>query len=167
MGGRIIVQDDISTPSQATNLTSAIRTILSSGSIFAGHIVNPGSLISSVKNSTTAAHPSWYKASSQDVFFLPVVNKPTAAERKAAEDKVTWDLGKVLRDATPNSASYVNEGDVNEPNWQSTYWGGHYEMLWRLKRILDPTGVLYAKTTPGTEDWEEFDGKLCKKAENS
>ena len=33
------------------------------------------------------------------------------------------DLMQPLRDITPNSGAYWNESDMNEPNWEHTFWG--------------------------------------------
>ena len=57
------------------------------------------------------------------------------------------------------------QGDLEEPNWQDAYWGSNYPRLHELKKIWDPTGVLYARKTPGTEDWEVIDygTRLCQR----
>ncbi|KAF2252652.1 hypothetical protein BU26DRAFT_260886 [Trematosphaeria pertusa] len=80
----------------------------------------------------------------------------------SAEGTVTYELGHPRKDASPDSASYVNEGDVNEPDWQERHWGSHYPKRLEIKKKCDLEGVFYAKATPGTENWE-LDGKLCKK----
>lgn len=59
----------------------------------------------------------------------------------------------------------ARQGDLNEPNWQESYWGDKYPKLLQLRKKWDPEGVFYAQTTPGTEDWSVLDygSKLCKK----
>lgn len=159
MGGRLIVQEDIT--NHGDELATVMRRVVEAGNIYAGHVINPGVAIT---NTSTSVHSSWYKASSQDIYITPLKPKLSAAERKAADDYVSYGLGNMLRDASPKSASYVNEGDINEPEWQNIYWGENYPELLRLKREWDPKGVFYAKSTPGTEEWSEIlDGKLCRK----
>ncbi|KAF2176417.1 FAD binding domain-containing protein [Zopfia rhizophila CBS 207.26] len=159
MGGRVLVQEDFE--KHEDEILAAIKNIIDTGNIYAGHVVNPGHR---VPNSDTPAHPAWRKAASADIYIVPVKAQMTVTERKTAEDTVTNALGKPLRDASPNSASYVNEGDVNEPEWQEVYWGSNYPKLLELKKKYDPKGLFYAKATPGTEDWSEIlDGKLCKR----
>nr|CAE75708.1 related to isoamyl alcohol oxidase [Neurospora crassa] len=65
-----------------------------------------------------------------------------------------------LRNASRSGATYVNE-----PNWQSHFWGSNYPRLKQLRKKWDPLGVFYAVSTPGTENWEEieFNTRLCKK----
>ena len=69
-------------------------------------MLNPGHR---VPISDTSAHPVWRKAAAQDIIILPVAQNVTAAERKAAESRMTNVFGKAIRDASPKSASYVNE----------------------------------------------------------
>jgi hypothetical protein len=56
------------------------------------------------------------------------------------------------------------QGDLNIPNWQQEYWGSKYPQLLQLKGQYDPHDVFYARTTPGTENWESIEGntRLCK-----
>ena len=48
-------------------------------------------------------------------------------------------LVQPLRDITPGSGAYFNEGDVNEPNWEHTFWGDNYASLKEIKAKYDPT----------------------------
>ncbi|KAF2196194.1 FAD binding domain-containing protein [Delitschia confertaspora ATCC 74209] len=160
VGGRVFTQQDME--ENLDDIVSALRFAVDSGAIYGGHILNPGHGVS-LQDADVPVHPAWRKAASQDVFFLPLKNKLTLKDRREAEHKVTNIYGKRIREASPRSASYVNEGDANEPDWQNTYWGAeHYAKLLLIKKKWDPKGVFYAKLTPGTEAWEESDGKLCK-----
>ena len=57
------------------------------------------------------------------------------------------------------------QGDLEGPNWQNAYWGTNYPRLKQIKSLYDPHGIFYARTTPGTEEWEVIDygSKLCKR----
>lgn len=59
-----------------------------------------------------------------------------------------------LRAVTPTSGAYFNEADVQEPNWQTTFFGPNYSRLTRIKRARDPWGLFWAPTTPGSEFWK-------------
>ncbi|KAJ7853446.1 FAD binding domain-containing protein [Mycena leptocephala] len=58
------------------------------------------------------------------------------------------------RKLTPGSGAYMNEADVQEPEWQQSFFGDHYPQLLHIKRQRDPWGVFWAPTTPGSEAWE-------------
>ena len=76
------------------------------------------------------------------------------------------------RDASPGAGSYLNEGDINEPDFQKAFYGDNYDQLYALKQKYDPTGTFYAITAVGSEDWYTTDqipyypttnGRLCRK----
>ncbi|KAJ6526677.1 hypothetical protein B0H19DRAFT_1243433 [Mycena capillaripes] len=74
------------------------------------------------------------------------------------------------RKLTPGSGAYMNEADVQEPEWQQSFFGDHYPQLLHIKSQRDPWGVFWAPTTPGSEAWEVVvpdglplqNGPLCR-----
>ncbi|KAL4861396.1 hypothetical protein BDV12DRAFT_208053 [Aspergillus spectabilis] len=60
----------------------------------------------------------------------------------------------VLREIAPDSGAYMSEGDLLEPNQQQAFYGSNYARLYALKQKYDPTGLFYALTAVGAEDWE-------------
>jgi hypothetical protein len=60
----------------------------------------------------------------------------------------------VLREIAPDSGAYMSEGDVLEPDFQKSFYGVNYPRLYAMKQHYDPTGVFYALTAVGSEDWE-------------
>lgn len=80
-----------------------------------------------------------------------------------ARETVTNVLVPALAELTPNGAAYLNEADVNQREWQETFYGPNYEKLLSVKRKYDPDGVLWAKTAVGSEGWDiQGDGRLCE-----
>ncbi|KAK3312311.1 FAD binding domain-containing protein [Apodospora peruviana] len=59
----------------------------------------------------------------------------------------------MIRASTPTGGAYFNEGDVLEPNWQTTFFGANYPRLLKIKRARDPWGLFWAPTMPGSEAW--------------
>lgn len=74
------------------------------------------------------------------------------------------------RDTSPGSGAYMNEADTEEPNFQYTFYGRHYDRLLRIKKQRDPWSVFYAVTAVGSEAWKVEDtrglptqqGRLCR-----
>jgi len=58
-----------------------------------------------------------------------------------------------------DSASYLNEADAREPNFQRTFFGDNYERLSLIKRIYDPEDLFIVRAGVGSERWDD-DG-LC------
>lgn len=58
------------------------------------------------------------------------------------------------RAVTPGAGAYVNEADVEEPDWQHSFWGDKYDTLLQIKKRHDPWGLFWAQNTVGSEGWE-------------
>ncbi|KAK7917502.1 FAD binding domain-containing protein [Apiospora marii] len=81
----------------------------------------------------------------------------------AGQDQITHDLVPALARLTPNGGAYLNEADFQQPDFQRTLYGNHYQRLLEIKRKYDPKSIMYAKTAVGSEEWEERgDGRLCR-----
>ncbi|KAF2450272.1 FAD-binding domain-containing protein [Karstenula rhodostoma CBS 690.94] len=79
------------------------------------------------------------------------------------------------RDITPGGGAYMNEGDMQDPEWKDTFYGSHYENLLEVKKKWDPEGVFWVISGVGSDEWEvrgssgggreglyTQDGKLCR-----
>lgn len=83
-----------------------------------------------------------------------------------------------LRDLEPDRGAYINEvymlssmiqwvliwgyqADINEPDWQTSFWGDNYAKLAQFKKSVDPTDVFWGHPCVGNEGWEEVDDGLC------
>ncbi|KAF1830768.1 FAD/FMN-containing isoamyl alcohol oxidase-like protein MreA [Decorospora gaudefroyi] len=75
-----------------------------------------------------------------------------------------------LRDASPGSGAYMNEADVQEPNFQDSFYGSGYKRLLKIKKERDPWSLFYAVTGVGSEEWmvegtrglPTQQGRLCR-----
>jgi FAD/FMN-containing dehydrogenase len=123
-------------------------------------------------NQSNAAHPAW-----RDTLLFAFMANPWDADNVtvdtiAAHNKQLVERSQPWRDVSPGGGSYMNEGDINEPNFQDAFFGGNYARLYALKQRYDPTGTLYAATAVGSEDWYVTDqipyyptsnGRLCRR----
>lgn len=159
VGGRLFTQRDMS--ENSTAISDVLVTTALTG-INVGHVVNPGLHVPKVDN---AIHPKWRNASSFVITNVLVDANEPWAQRKEKEAFNTNVIGKAMREAGPYGASYVNEGDLYEPDWQEAYWGDNYPRLLEVRRKWDPEGVFFAHATPGTERWSvvDYGRKLCRK----
>ncbi|EUC47542.1 hypothetical protein COCMIDRAFT_3492 [Bipolaris oryzae ATCC 44560] len=165
VGGRLFTQSDIASHGDeiADALIYAAMPEPTQLGFDVGHIVNPGRAYPKVDN---AIHPAWRNASSFIITNVIMQGTESWDVKMEREHFNTHVVGQKLRDVSPNGASYVNEGDLNEPNWQEAYWGTNYPRLLKIRQKWDPEGVFFTETTPGTEKWSVLDygTKLCKKA---
>ncbi|KAH7130580.1 FAD/FMN-containing isoamyl alcohol oxidase-like protein MreA [Dendryphion nanum] len=165
VGGRLFTQKDIAEKGNevADAILFASAPTAEDFGFSVGHIVNPGYGVPVVNN---AIHPKWRNASSFVITNVIMGGNESWEVKKQKEHVQTNIVGKALREAGPDGATYVNEGDLYEPNWQDAYWGSNYPKLLQIRKKWDPKGVFYTQTTPGTESWEVIDTgkKLCQKA---
>lgn len=66
------------------------------------------------------------------------------------------------RSVSPGAGSYPNESDINEPNWQQSFFGTNYPRLYKIKGAWDPLGVFFAETAVGSEDWSAGIDKISR-----
>lgn len=152
-GGRLIPRDTIL--KNANETSKVMRSIANlSGSVLEMTIGASREVAGQPDN---AVNPAW-----RDSVIL-VFTSGGQGSLAEQQDTVTNVIGRMLTDLTPDSGAYMNEGDVNEPNFQQSFYGKNYERLLSIKRKYDPDDVFYAKTAVGSEFWQvKADGKLCK-----
>jgi hypothetical protein len=56
-----------------------------------------------------------------------------------------------LKALSPQPASYLNETDYFQDDWQTAFWGGNYVRLLQVKDHYDPDGLFFVHHGVGTE----------------
>ncbi|KAM7205431.1 putative fad binding domain containing protein [Naviculisporaceae sp. PSN 640] len=154
---------------------SAIRFAVETGGYtFHGLSYGPTLEVAGYPGRTSAVNPAWRKAVMHGA--LMTVQPTNFTPQQARDEEATMAVyTKRIRDVTPGSGSYMNEGDPGEPDWQGSFYGrdGTYEKLLKVKKDRDPWGLFWARTTVGSEAWEvqsvdgypwSQNGRLCKVA---
>lgn len=90
----------------------------------------------------------------------------TPEELHEASQTLTFDMIGSLRELSPGGGAYANEADVNEQDWQESFWGDNYPRLLELKRKFDPRGLFYVHHGVGSEGWEVRDGDAGVQTQN-
>ncbi|KAL1914343.1 uncharacterized protein VTP21DRAFT_8982 [Calcarisporiella thermophila] len=116
-----------------------------------GHLVAGGAVIRN-NGSDTSVNPAWRKAVWHIVVASSFDDTATVEQQKAAAEDVTRSA-QLLRDITPDSGCYLNEADVNEPNWQQAFFGDNYPRLKTIKNNVDPSGLFVCRNCVGSEEW--------------
>ncbi|KAJ6035593.1 FAD linked oxidase N-terminal [Penicillium canescens] len=91
------------------------------------------------------------------------------ADIKANMDYFTNTIMGQWRATCPDAGAYMSESDIQEPNFQQAFYGSNYARLYKLKQLYDPTGLFYAPTAVGSENWDvnsvdglpDQNGRLC------
>ncbi|KAI1080347.1 FAD-binding domain-containing protein [Whalleya microplaca] len=130
--------------------TAAIRSSVETGGTLLGYNIQPA--INPAVNQTNAVNPAWRNTCLFLMHAATWSQDATPADI-AAVNKELVDILQPWREASPGSGAYLNEADINEPDWQQAFYGSHYQYLYDLKRKYDPWGLMYAPTAVGAEDW--------------
>lgn len=77
-------------------------------------------------------------------------NEPDFERASRDAERVAAAMAPIRR-VTPDSGSYVNESDYFEPDWQTSFWGPHYERLLAVKRRYDPNNVFRIHHAVGSD----------------
>jgi len=155
-GGVMISRETVA--SDTTSLVSAIRKISTTTPfIVASYAVN----VSHPPSSPNAVLPAWRDALSYFVVFQSWNYTAPAGHMVEQERLLTEEVMPPLQALA--SGSYMNEADVNNPNWREEFYGANWEKLLQVKQRWDPDSLLYAQTAVGSDVWRAAaDGRLCR-----
>ncbi|KAK4185896.1 hypothetical protein QBC35DRAFT_388516 [Podospora australis] len=160
-GGRLVPRSLVnsSNSSEVDALVSVFRHI-GTQTLLTGVCFNVSSFVSYPDEN--AVNP-YFRTSLFNVFLgIPTVYDSWQANLDSM-NTITNDFLAGIAALTPNGGAYLNEADVQQPNWQSVFYGSHWTRLSAIKRQYDPNDAFYAPTAVGSERWEERqDGRLCR-----
>jgi hypothetical protein len=117
-----------------------------------------------VQQASNAAHPAWRSATMQ-MQLITLWNNTAEAwdDNLAAQKQMTDEFVPQIMAVTPDSGTYINEADFNQPNWKEDFFGSNYDKLVAIKNKWDPTGVFYILKGIGSEAWTVAnDGRMCR-----
>ena len=157
-GSRLIPRSVVTTNN--AGFTSTLREITVGGAFEAlGAAMNVGR----ASTSPNAVLPAWRDALIELIVVAPWDFTTSYADNVEKERQITSRLVPALAELSPESGAYMNEGDPNQPNWQSTFYGANYEALRTVKKKWDSKDLFYATTAVGSEAWTvATDGRLCR-----
>lgn len=119
-----------------------------------------------------AVNPAWRKTVLHAISMISWQENATVTEANARGKTLSLDWMQAWRDVSPGAGAYASEGDVTEPDFRQAFYGDKYSRLLTIKNKYDPSGLFYAVTGVGSEDWEvqgALDGipfqmgRLCKR----
>lgn len=135
VGGRLLPTSVFET----SKVDSLVDLVMQTQFLY-GFALVAGNKVSEVAPDTTAVHPSWRSSIHSFLFAASWDTNTTSSMRQRLREELTQDTQK-LATLVPGAGGYVNEGDINEPNWKEAFWGSNYERRLRIKKSIDPTGI--------------------------
>ncbi|KAH6655228.1 FAD binding domain-containing protein [Truncatella angustata] len=126
-------------------------------------LVSGGQVFKDASDKSSGLHPAWRKSHYALIAGRGVPKNATNEVRQAAQDDITFVKGEALKKLAPDTGGYMNEGDRNDPDWRTSFYGSNYAKLLATKKKYDPDNVFYCTTCVGSEQWvERPDTPLCK-----
>ncbi|KAH8884410.1 isoamyl alcohol oxidase-like protein [Thozetella sp. PMI_491] len=168
-GGRLFPRENFVDQSKLNATLGAVRYAISAGGLLVGYNIKAG--VNPSVNQSNSVNPAWRKTVTH--FILPAIwdQNATIAQIQAASKTLTTDWGAKWRAVSPGAGAYMAEADINEPNFQQSFFGSNYDRLYSLKQQYDPNGLFYTPTGVGSEDWvvtgqvqwiPTQNGRLCR-----
>ncbi|KAK5652427.1 hypothetical protein OQA88_10470 [Cercophora sp. LCS_1] len=156
-------------PAKINETLAAVRYAIEDGAILIGY--NIRSAPNPKVNQTNSVNPAWRKTTG--FFILATAWAPDSPDSviQSQSEKLTTDWMERWREVSPGAGSYMSEGDINEPNFQQSFYGEYYPRLLAIKKKYDPRGLFYAPTAVGSEEWTvqgqvpwipTQNGRLCR-----
>ncbi|KAI0112755.1 FAD-binding domain-containing protein [Hypoxylon sp. NC0597] len=166
-GSRLFPRSNWEDPTKLAAQNTALRQAAEKAGLMLGYNMKPA--VNPSVNQTNAVNPAW-RATVLHAMLGATWGQEATPEDIATANKNLVEMMQPWRDASPNAGAYLNEADINEPNWQQAFYGSNYDYLYQLKQKYDPWGLFWAPTAVGSEDWYvtgqiDFyptqNGKLC------
>lgn len=168
---RLFPRENFLSPAKLNATLAAVRYSIDQGGVLIGYNIKPA--VNPTVNQNNSVNPAWRNALAFFILGGPTLpNNATDAQIADASKVLTTDWMQKWRDVSPGSGTYLSESDINEPNFQQSFYGSYYPKLYALKQQYDPTGLFYAPTAVGSEDWyitgqlpyfPTQNGRLCRK----
>lgn len=158
-GGRLIPRSLIQR--DAESLTTLLRRITDTG-VF--QILGAGLTVAETpRHNANSVLPAWRDALISLIVYSPWNWTAPWETQVANQRQLTGEILPSLEKITPDSGTYMNEGNPEQVGWQEEFYGANYEQLRSVKRKYDREGLFYASTAVGSDDWEVADdGRLCR-----
>lgn len=140
----------------------AVKDIVEAHGSVGGYHQHPNSP-EKIQNSV---NPAFRNEASFLILSAKVAEDATPEELHKASQTLTFDIVGRLRALSPEGGAYLNEADVNEQDWQQSFFGDNYPKLLEVKKKLDPRELFYVHHGVGSEKWEVRDGDAGLQTQN-
>ena len=122
-----------------------------------------GGAIASLRDPNSGVNPAWRTAYVHNIVARGWAPGTSALAQQTVRNDITDVKVGAMKRLAPSTGAYMNEGDVNDEDFEGDFYGSHWSVLARVKERYDPEGVFYCKTCVGSEGWSvEEGGRLCR-----
>ncbi|PQE31457.1 fad binding domain-containing protein [Rutstroemia sp. NJR-2017a WRK4] len=147
VGSRLFLQSYLEDPvTFNTTFDAWSGSARNNGSLLVGFNINAPNKY----NVSNAVLPAWRQTTLHSMQGTSWTDPADYTTKAAARAKLS-ELQLVWKAATPGTGAYLGECDIEEVDWQESFYGANYERLLSIKRATDPWNLFWAKTGVGSE----------------
>ncbi|KAF7340731.1 FAD-binding domain-containing protein [Mycena sanguinolenta] len=131
--------------------------LLDAGALEVASFVIAGGQVTANADISSAVHPAWRTAKTHLLtgnFWTD--QTPLSEIDMLRKNFQTTQLPIMEQLSGNNGAAYSNEADVNEPHFQTTFFGPNYAKLTGIKAKYDPDDLFIVGAGVGSERWDEW-----------
>ncbi|KAF9436406.1 hypothetical protein BGZ76_004070 [Entomortierella beljakovae] len=152
ISSRLVPRSNYESPKSISELIEASFEIFKNNGGYFFLLLVAGGEVSNGNSKDTSVLPAWRGALVHTLLLSSWEDWTPLKDQQAIARQLT-STAEGLRRLTPGSGSYMNEADINEPNWQSSFFGDNYPRLKSIKDDIDPHGLFVCRNCVGSEDW--------------
>jgi hypothetical protein len=161
IASRLWPRSNFATPAALQQTHQTIRSFVEQGG-YDIHGMNYAPTLAISGNPNNAVHPAFrttvlhlqgYESGAHWDGSNTIVGDDNGMEDLTRRHDRLQEWMQTWRDITPGSGAYMNEGDMQEPDWKSSFYGTNYPRLLEVKRKWDPYGVFWAISGVGSDEW--------------
>lgn len=124
--------------------------------------VGGGQVFEDAEDRYSGVNPAWRKTYVHNIVARGWAPGSDAATIAAVRKDITFTKVQALKTLAPDTGAYMNEGDAQDPDFLTDFYGSHLPKLEQVKRKYDPHRIFYCPTCVGSEAWKVApSGKLC------
>ncbi|KAL0573480.1 hypothetical protein V5O48_008488, partial [Marasmius crinis-equi] len=139
----------------------AVRDILDDGGSVIGFAMRP--TLQASGNRDNAVLPAWRDVEQSIITARALVDGESLEDINKDQIKISHVYDAALKKVAPQSGTYMNEGDSNEPDFKQAFYGANYDRLLAIKDKWDPDQLLYGSVSVGGDRWYQTEeGRLCR-----
>ncbi|KAL0064816.1 hypothetical protein AAF712_008213 [Marasmius tenuissimus] len=161
-GGRLLPRSLWESEASFDALKNTIRGVIDSGAAAWEITLRP--TLEVAGHPENAILPAWREA--QTLFTPVVAYPPTTPFEQLLRDqnRITNEFDPPLKKLAPESGAYLNEANVDDPDFKQSFYGVNYDRLLAIKDKWDPDEILYGSIAVGGDRWyQNVDGRLCRR----
>ena len=125
-------------------------------------IVGGGQVFKDKSDPNSGVLPAWRSSYFSNIVARGYPLGTPQSQVDSIEHDITYVKTAAMKSLAPNTGSYMNEADRNDPDWKVDFFGSNYNKLLSIKQKYDPASVFYCPTCVGSDKWgEDGAGRLC------